>query len=159
VPQRHGKAPRATGYSGTPLAQKLGIRAQCRLYVRGAPSGYARLIGRLPAGAAFVSRLDAATDLIHLFSTQRNELATLLGSIRENMRPDAAIWVSWPKKSAGVPSELTEDVVRELALPLQLVDIKVCAVDATWSALKLVVRKAARPAPTRTPARRAAHPR
>jgi hypothetical protein len=149
VPQRQGKAPPAAGYSGTPLAQKLGIRARCRLYVHGAPPEYARLVGPLPAGAALVARPDATTDLMHLFSTQRTELQALLRSMLNSMRADAAVWVSWPKKSSGVPSELTEDVVRELALPLQLVDIKVCAIDATWSALKLVLRKAARPARSR----------
>jgi hypothetical protein len=145
VPQRQRKAPRAAGYSGTPLAQKLGIRAQCRLYVHEAPCDYRRLVGPLPADARLVPRPDATTDLIHLFSTQRAQLESLLRALAKSMRADAAIWVSWPKKSSGVPSELTEDVVRELALPLQLVDIKVCAIDATWSALKLVLRKAARP--------------
>ena len=159
MPQRQGKAARAAGYSGTPLAQKLGIQAHCRLYVRGAPADYAQLIGPLPAGATLLPAPDAATDLIHLFSSQRAELAALLGALRKSMRGDAAIWVSWPKKSSGVASELTEDVVRELALPLQLVDVKVCAIDATWSALKLVLRKAARPAPTRARPHRTAAPR
>jgi hypothetical protein len=159
VPQPRGKAARSAGYSGTPLTQKLGIRTHCRLYVRGAPADYAQLIGPLPAGAALLAAPDAATDLIHLFSTERAELAALLRALRKSMRGDAAIWVSWPKKSSGVASELTEDVVRELALPLQLVDVKVCAVDATWSALKLVLRKAARPATTRARPRRAAGPR
>ena len=105
----------------------------------------------MPDGVAFASRLTARIDLIHVFSTSRRKLGAFLGRARRDMRDDAAIWVSWPKKAAAVPTDLTEDVVRELALPLGLVDIKVCAVDATWSALKLVVRRERRRA-ARTPA-------
>jgi hypothetical protein len=133
-----------SGYSGTPLVKKLGIRAGARLFVRSAPDNYAELIAPIPPGVQTVTRMSATTDLAHLFATRRAELGTALNCARRAMRDDAVIWVSWPKKSSGVPSEITEDVVRELALPLGLVDIKVCAVDETWSALKLMLRKSER---------------
>jgi hypothetical protein len=134
------------GYSGTPLAQKLGIRAGARLYLQGCPGNYAQLVAPLPAGVQTVARMDADTDLAHLFVSRRAQLRTALARLRRAMRDDAVIWVSWPKRASGVATDVTEDVVRELALPLRLVDIKVCAVDEVWSGLKLVVRKAARAA-------------
>jgi hypothetical protein len=133
-----------SGYSGTPLAKKLGIGAGCRLFLRDAPDNYGALVAPLPAGVRLVSRIAADTDVIHVFATRRAQLERALGSSLKAMRADAVIWVSWPKKSSGLASEITEDTVRELALPLALVDIKVCAVDDTWSGLKLVVRKEAR---------------
>ena len=139
----------ASGYSGTPLAQKLGIGPGQCLHVAGAPSDYARLVGPLPAVVRFSDRLDAGTDLAHFFVTQRAPLERSLKAARRAMRADAVLWVSWPKKSSGVQSELTEDTVRAVALPLQLVDIKVCAVDATWSGLKLVIRREHRAAARR----------
>jgi hypothetical protein len=138
-------APTTTGYSGTPLAKKLGIRVNSRLYLQAAPADYARLVAPLPTGVRTVSRIDATTDIIHLFATRRAALRTLLRDTLGAMRPDAIVWVSWPKRAARVPTDITEDVIRELALPMNLVDIKVCAVDATWSGLKLMVRKAKRP--------------
>ena len=154
-----------SGYSGTPLAQKLGIRAGTRLFVHGAPDNYAQLLAPLPAGVRTVGRIGLDTDVIHLFATRQSELGSLLRETLDAMRPDAAVWVSWPKKAAAVPSDISEDVIRALALPTGLVDIKVCAVDATWSGLKLVLRKSHRAAsvgPARraaTPGRRAAAPR
>lgn len=139
---RRAAAP--SGYSGTPLARKLGIGAGCRLHLRDAPANYAALLAPLPEGVRWVPRIDADTDLIHVFATRRAQLERALRASLATMRADAVLWVSWPKKSAGLASELTEDQVRELALPLGLVDVKVCAVDETWSGLKLVVRKAAR---------------
>ena len=138
-----------SGYSGTPLAQKLGIIAGCRLYTESAPANYLELLAPLPAQVQRVTRLSASTDVIHVFATRRATLARVLAGARARMRPDAALWASWPKKASGVPTDITEDTIRELALPLGLVDIKVCAVDATWSGLKLVIRKSARPAATR----------
>jgi hypothetical protein len=82
---------------------------------------------------------------VHVFATERRELASRLARLASTIRPDAAIWVSWPKKASGVATTITEDVIREVALPLGLVDVKVCAIDATWSGLKLVIRKALRP--------------
>ncbi|MGB6605646.1 MAG: hypothetical protein WA747_04775 [Steroidobacteraceae bacterium] len=137
------------GYSGTPLAKKLGIRAGARLFLHAPPANYAKLVAPLPAGVRTVPHLDADTDLAHLFASRRAELRAMLGRLRRAMRDDAVIWLSWPKRASGVATDITEDVVRELALPLRLVDIKVCAVDDTWSGLKLVVRKAARAVPGR----------
>jgi hypothetical protein len=135
-----------SGYSGTPLAKKLGLRAGSRLFARAAPAHYAALLAPLPAGARLVARLDESTDVIHVFAVRRAALAAALRRTLQAMRPDAAIWVSWPKRSSKVATDITEDVVREVALPMRLVDIKVCAVDEVWSALKLVIRKGARPA-------------
>ncbi len=132
-----------SGYSGTPLAKKLGIAAGCRLYPLEAPPNYAALLAPLPAGVRRVRRIGPDTDVIHVFATRRAQLERALRASLA-MRADAVLWVSWPKKSSGLASEVSEDTVRELALPLGLVDIKVCAVDKTWSGLKLVVRKAAR---------------
>ncbi|HEY9183002.1 MAG TPA: DUF3052 family protein [Gammaproteobacteria bacterium] len=129
------------GYSGTPLAKKLGITEQANVVAVDAPNGYRRLLGPLPAAVRFSSKIDKAVDIVHVFSTKKSELERALASYRKNLSSDAAVWVSWPKKSSNVPSEITEDVVRELALPLGFVDVKVCAVDETWSGLKLVVRK------------------
>ena len=143
-PRRPAAAAPASGYSGTPLAKKLGIVPGCRLCLRAAPPNYAALVTPLPAGVRFVPRLDADADLIHVFATRRVELERALRASLAGMRPDAVLWVSWPKKSSALASELSEDQVRALALPLGLVDVKVCAVDETWSGLKLVVRKALR---------------
>ncbi|HZL98670.1 MAG TPA: DUF3052 domain-containing protein [Planctomycetota bacterium] len=128
------------GYSGTPLAKKLGIKERFRVVAIGAPRGYRALLAPLPASVRLDSRPDRTTDLVHLFTTKRGELARALASYRRQLDPQAAVWVSWPKRSAKVPTEITEDVVREVALPLGFVDVKVCAVDAVWSGLKLVVR-------------------
>jgi Protein of unknown function (DUF3052) len=146
-----------SGYSGTPLPQKLGIKSGARLCAQQAPANYRELLAPLPAGVKFVRTIDDQTDLVHLFTTRRTELAAALRQARRAMREDAVIWVSWPKKSAGVATDVTEDTVRDVALPLGLVDIKVCAVDATWSGLKLMIRRSERtpqrrPAPRRTPA-------
>ena len=130
-----------TGYSGTPLAKKLGITESAELALLHAPSGYLRLIEPLPAGVKIVDAPAATTDIVQIFVMQRAALAKQLTALRKSLKPDAALWVSWPKKTSKVPTDITEDTVREVALPLGFVDIKVCAVDATWSGLKLVVRK------------------
>ena len=136
-----------SGYSGTPLAKKLGIRADARLFVRAAPDNYRELLAPLPEGVHSVRRIDARTDLIHLFATRAAALARALTAARRAMRMDAVIWVSWPKRLSGVDTDISENEVRALALPLGLVDVKVCAVDDTWSGLKLVLRKSERRAP------------
>jgi hypothetical protein len=136
-----------SGYSGTPLAKKLGIRAHARLFVRAAPDNYRELLAPLPEGVHSVRRIDARTDLIHLFATRAAALARALTVARRAMRMDAVIWVSWPKRLSGVDTDIRENDVRALALPLGLVDVKVCAVDDTWSGLKLVLRKSERRAP------------
>lgn len=129
------------GYSGTPLAKKLGIAPAQRVLLLGAPQGYLELLAPLPAGVGFETRPGSGVDLAQLFVTDRAELAKALADMRRRLRSDAALWISWPKKASKVPTTITEDVIRELALPLGFVDIKVCAVDAIWSGLKLVVRK------------------
>jgi hypothetical protein len=128
------------GYSGTPLAKKLGIKAGARVHVVGAPADYLQLLEPLPEDVTFVRSLRGKVDLIHVFTTEADDLAERLADYRERIVEDGVIWVSWPKKAAKVPTDVTEDVIRERALPLGLVDVKVCAVDATWSGLKLVIR-------------------
>jgi len=129
------------GYSGTPLAKKLGIKEQTSVVAVDAPSGYRKLLEPLPAAVRFATKIDGTVDVVHVFSTKKAELARALASYRKALQPIAAVWVSWPKKSAKVATDITEDVIREIALPLGFVDIKVCAVDDVWSGLKLVVRK------------------
>lgn len=129
------------GYSGTPLAKKLGIKAKFKVFAMGAPGDYRAMLEPLPPSVQFTSKVDASTDIAHIFSTQRTELSRALAAFRERLAPDAMVWVSWPKKSAKVPTEITEDTVREVALPLGFVDVKVCAINEVWSGLKLVVRK------------------
>jgi hypothetical protein len=130
-----------TGYSGTTLGKKLGSKPAAALFVSGAPENYMQLVSPLPAGVHLVRRLGSETDIVHIFATKRARLNEALRRSLDKMKPDAAIWVSWPKKAAKVPTDITEDTIRELALPMGLVDIKLCAVDDTWSALKLVLRK------------------
>ena len=138
------KTARTTGYSGTPLAQKLGIKPGTRLYAKNAPPDYRKLLGPLPEDIAFLTRPGTQLDLIHLFVRTRAELAQALARFDRVMPDDGMIWVSWPKKASGVQTDVTEDTIREVALPKGLVDVKVCAVDATWSGLKLVRRRVRR---------------
>ena len=144
----------SAGYSGTPLVQKLGIREGSRVRLVGTPAGFAALLEPLPAGVRFVTRMDETVDVVHLFFTARAALVDALAAARPKLRADAAIWVSWPKKSARVKGDLSEDAIREIALPMGLVDVKVCAVDETWSGLKLVIRKELRAAPPAIPPKR-----
>ncbi len=132
------------GYSGTPLVKKLGIKPASHVLVLGAPDGYRAMLEGLPDQVKFVAAASGSTDLVHVFSRRKSELAKTLTALRRTLPPPAIIWVSWPKKSSGVETNITEDTVREVALPLGLVDVKVCAVDDLWSGLKLVVRKALR---------------
>jgi len=128
------------GYSGTPLAKKLGYKPGQRAYVDGGPDDYAEMVAPLPDDVAFAPRLAGKLDMIHLFTTDAAKLAAKLEKYLHNLVANGTIWVSWPKKASKVPTDITEDVVRALALPLGLVDVKVCAVDETWSGLKLVIR-------------------
>lgn len=129
------------GYSGTPLAAKLGIREGGRVVLRSAPPNYLRLLAPLPEGVVFARTLDERVDVVHLFVKKRSKLVDGLVALLPKIRSDAAIWVSWPKKASKVVTEITEDTIREVALPMGLVDVKVCAVDEIWSGLKLVLRK------------------
>ncbi len=132
---------RTAGYSGTPLARKLGYKPGTRAALIGAPRSHRSLLEPLPEGVIFGRAPGPRTDLVHLFVTSRSELAKHLKALLPSLRSDAALWISWPKKASGVKSDLGENDLRAAALPLGLVDIKVCAVDETWSALKFVVRK------------------
>jgi hypothetical protein len=129
------------GYSGTPLAKKLGIAEGMSVWTIGAPPHYRELLVPLPGGVTFTSALTKETAIIHLFATRRGDLEKQLRNLRKRMPKDAAAWVSWPKKSSRVETDITEDVIRDVALPMGLVDVKVCAVDEVWSGLKLVIRR------------------
>ena len=107
----------------------------------GAPKDYDALVAPLPSGVKFDRRADERVDIAHVFVTKRGDLRRQLMALRKTLRPDAAVWVSWPKQSSKVPTDITEDVIRDVALRLGFVDIKVCAVSDVWSGLKLVVRK------------------
>ncbi|MCB1387044.1 MAG: DUF3052 family protein [Nitratireductor sp.] len=133
-----------TGYSGRPLAAKLGLADSMDAVSLGAPDRYPKLLGDSASAIRPVDALSGSPGFIHVFVTLRAELEALLEAGLRHMRRDGMIWVSWPKKSSGLKSEITEDTIREIALPLGLVDVKVCAVDETWSGLKLVIRKAIR---------------
>lgn len=130
----------AAGYSGNPLSQKLGLKPDQRVLVLDAPADYAMLTGFDPSSARQFKRA-AAFDFGHAFVTTRNQLARTLEQLDPLLDPAGMLWISWPKQASRVPTDVTEDVVRELALPLGLVDVKVCAIDATWSGLKFVRRR------------------
>jgi hypothetical protein len=134
------------GYSGTPLAKKLGIKAGTKLVTVGdVPDGYTSWLGPLPERATISGRGKAPFEAVHVFVTRRADLAKHLGHLRKTLEPDGYVWISWPKKASKVPTNVTEDVIREVALPLGFVDIKVCAVSEVWSGLKLVIRVSERP--------------
>jgi hypothetical protein len=129
------------GYSGTPLAKKLGYKPNFVVSLVNAPDDYESLVTPLPEGVTVVRKASADSDLLHFFTNSRDELFRGLAEYRNLIKQDGSIWVSWYKKAAKLPTEITEDAVREAALPLGLVDVKVCAVDEKWSALKLVIRR------------------
>lgn len=131
-------------YSSTPLAKKLGLRSGLAATLINAPVGYVDWLEPMPPDLAFDEQISAQTEWVQLFVQHRIELAEQLARLRAQLRPDAVLWISWPKKSAKVPTDITEDAIRELALPLGWVDIKVCAVNTVWSGLKLMVRKGLR---------------
>lgn len=118
------------GYSGTPLAAKLGLREGFRVCALDTPADYAALLAPIPAGVEFTTKPGGDTDLVHVFVKERSVLLRRLQATLGKIRPEVPIWVSWPKKAAKVATDITEDTIREIALPLGLVDIKVCAVDA-----------------------------
>jgi hypothetical protein len=130
-----------SGYSGTPLVKKLGIKEGQRVLLVAAPEDYASLVAPLPPGVVFVKQASAQVGLAHVFVTERALLDKQLAALRSKLGDEAVVWISWPKKASKLPTTVTEDVIRELALPLGFVDIKVCAVTEVWSGLKLVVRK------------------
>ena len=139
----------AAGYSGTPLVKKLGIKEGFSIRGLGTPENYLEMLDPLPAGVkiknaeinASTSEKYSAFDLVHIFTNSRDELFRTLAECVRLIKQNGTIWVSWYKKAAKLPTEITEDNVREAAFPLGLVDVKVCAVDEKWSGLKLVIRK------------------
>lgn len=139
--------PQPAGYSGTPLAKKLGIKPGATVLAIDAPANLHELLDPLPEDVTLAAVADddgaglRTGDPVLVFGTEAAVLATRLGLLREVLHPDRAAWICWPKKASKVPTDITEDVIRELALPIGLVDVKVCAVDATWSGLRLVIRK------------------
>jgi hypothetical protein len=133
------------GYSGSPLKQKLGIKEGHRVAFPGAPSEFAGLVGELPDGVRVKSRVAGPLDVIVFFTKRRAELERRLPTLRRAMDPAAGLWIAWPKRASGVATDMTEDVARELGLANRLVDNKVCAIDETWSGLRLVIRLADRP--------------
>jgi hypothetical protein len=129
------------GYSETPLPRKLGIKPGHRVLVLGAPDGFEdSTLGPLPDGVEVRRRATGTADVIVAFYTRRAELARKMPALRERMDPAAGLWIAWPKRTSKVETDLTEDVVRELALENVLVDNKVCAIDEKWSGLRLVIR-------------------
>jgi hypothetical protein len=132
------------GYSKTPLAQKLGIKAGMKVVALEAPVDYRKLLAPLPAGVSFTDKAIAGSSFVHLFVTERRVLEKELKRLRTLLDDAGILWISWPKKASGVSTDITEDVIREVCLPLGFVDIKVCAVDETWSGLKLMIRRANR---------------
>ena len=129
------------GYSKTPLAQKLGIKAGTKVVALGAPASYRKWLAPLPEGVAFSEKAIAGSAFVHLFVTERPTLEKELKRLRKLLADAGVLWVSWPKKSSGVVTDITEDVIRDVCLPLGFVDVKVCAVDETWSGLKLMIRR------------------
>ena len=131
------------GYSNTPLPKKLGIKAGHKVAVVNPPNAFEKTLGDLPDQAVIQTGLSANTrfDVIVVFVTSRAELQRQIVATRRHMTPAAGFWVAWPKKASGVATDVTDGVVREIALPTGLVDNKVCAIDETWSALRLVIRR------------------
>jgi hypothetical protein len=129
------------GYSKTPLAQKLGIKPEAKVTALNAPANYRKLLAPLPASVSFTDKATAGAKFVHLFVTERRVLEKELKRLRGLIYDAGVLWISWPKKSTGLGSDITEDVIREVCLPLGFVDIKVCAVDETWSGLKLMIRR------------------
>ena len=130
------------GYSGTPLWKKLGYKTGMSAFVNGGPKNYRSLLALPPdLQVEWLTHPKSDIEFVHLFATSASELKAKLKSYRTKIVSDGMVWVSWPKKSSGVKTDITEDTIREVALPMGLVDIKVCAVDEVWSGLKLVIRK------------------
>jgi hypothetical protein len=130
---------KTAGYSGTPLAKKLGIKPGFTIRVFQQPAHYFSLFSEMPGELKFSEDILVKKDLVHFFTKEAYELGQQIESLRKEIYPDGMLWVSWPKKSSKIPTNVTEDVIRNMALANGLVDVKVCAVDEMWSGLKLVV--------------------
>lgn len=132
------------GYSGTPLAKKLGLKEGLTVGLLDAPDGFVDTLDGLPDGVSFRTQLRGRLDVVLAFVMTRAQLEKRLPAIIRAMERDGALWVCWPKKASKVPTDMTEDVVRDVVLPLGLVDVKVAAIDEVWSGLKIMWRKARR---------------
>ncbi len=128
------------GYSNTPLIKKLGIKDGFSVLILDEPSDYPKALGRLPEGVKLLGRVGKAIDFVQFFVTRRAQLEKRFERLAASLVPAGIFWVCWPKKTAGVESDLTRDVIREIGLSHGLVDVKICAVDETWSGLKFVRR-------------------
>ena len=133
------------GYSERSLADKLGIKEGFRIAILNPPRNYTAILGALPSGVAVDEKPETGMDLIHYFAKNKREAATTVSALKDKISPRGALWVSWPKGSSGVSTDLNENVVREIGVKAGLVDVKVCAVDETWSGLKFVFRLKDRP--------------
>jgi len=129
------------GYSGTPLPKKLGIKDASLCAFLGAPPHFTKTLGLLPPGVRVKTRGPGPFDVVVLFTTSRADLAKRFAATATELSPAGGLWVAWPKKTSGVATDLTENVVREVGLAAGLVDNKVCAIDDTWSGLRFVVRR------------------
>lgn len=136
---------KSAGYSGTPLIQKLGIKPGARMLWERAPDGFARLLGKLPPSAELVGPRAKNLDFAILFVTDRKSLTARFTKLADRLAPAGMLWVAWPKRSSGVASDLDDNVVRQIGLAAGLVDVKVCAIDATWSGLRFVIPLKDRP--------------
>jgi hypothetical protein len=136
----------AAGYSGTPLARKLGIKEGHSVALLKAPDGFESTLEGLPDAVTIRTRAQGTNDVVVSFHTRRSDLEARLPKLVDVMDDDGGLWVAWPNKASGVPTDITEDTVREVALPMGLVDNKVCAIDDTWSGLRVVWRKELRAA-------------
>ncbi|MFN7964728.1 MAG: DUF3052 domain-containing protein [Acidobacteriota bacterium] len=134
-------SPVLAGYSGTPLWKKLGIKPQMRVLTVAAPPHYVGLLEGMPEAASITSRGNGPFAMIHLFVKQRRELERRLDDLESKLAAGGALWISWPKQASKVATDITENTIREIVLPRGLVDVKVCAVDAVWSGLKVMRRK------------------
>ena len=134
------KRPIAVGYSGKPLVEKLGMKPGMRVFLINPPDHYSTLLGSFPDGASMAKSLKGPLDLIHLFTSSTKDLDKQFARAKKQLAYNGALWVSWPKGSSGVKTDLNENVVREIGLEQGLVDVKICAVDETWSGLKFVYR-------------------
>lgn len=134
------------GYSGTPLVKKLGLKPGMRAWFRDMPDSVRAEIGCDTLGLSEQAAPSAGIEAAHIFVTRRDDLVREVAALRQLLAPAGFVWVSWPKKAARIDTDITENTIREVALPIGLVDIKVCAVDEIWSGLKLVVRKSLRTA-------------
>ncbi len=138
-------AAQPAGYSGTPLVRKLGIKPGASLGLIGDPPEFDTTLGDLPAGVEIRRQARGPLDVIVAFFSERGELESRLPALRQALAPDGGLWIAWPKQASGVPTDVTENDVRELSLAAGLVDNKVCAIDAVWSGLRLVYRLRDRP--------------